>query len=142
MAKFMLYSVRNVFNPPSSSSVSGSSLNNSSINTDLHSNAELVELEKEIANKRALYQKARREYQQVTSNSQDMNSLIKEMRNALFTLRVASQSFEELGSHSLEDATATIQQHRMRLLQCMEQGKGRQRELLIQCYRNCLLMQQ
>eukprot|EP01039_Chlorochromonas_danica_P000170 gene169-179_t len=123
MAKFMLYSVRNVFNPPSSSSVSGSSNTNSSIDTDLHSNAELAELEKEIANKRALYQKARREYQQITSNSRDMNSLIKEMRNALFTLRVASQSFEELGSHSLEDATALIQQHRVRLVQCMEQGK-------------------
>eukprot|EP00981_Chlorochromonas_danica_P003435 scaffold654_cov207-Ochromonas_danica.AAC.20 len=82
-AKFMLYSVRNVFNPLSSSSVNGSSNTNSFINTDLHSKAESAELEKYIANKRALYQKARREYQQITSNSQDMNNLIKEMRKSL-----------------------------------------------------------
>lgn len=83
-----------------------------------------MEIEAQLGEAKQRYLQAQTDYVKVTTESRDMDRLIKEMRNALFTLRVASQSFEELDSQSLDEAAATIQMIKNKLEQCCEEATG------------------
>lgn len=83
-----------------------------------------MEIEAQLEEAKQRYLQAQTDYVKVTTESRDMDKLIKEMRNALFTLRVASQSFEELDSQSLDDAAVTIRMTKNKLEQYCEEATG------------------
>lgn len=131
MTKFMLYAVRNVFTPQQAQQQATAPVASSS-SSDAR-DSELDALEAQLAAMKDKAVQAERDYLTMANKCRDMDHLLKEMRNALFTLRVASQSFEELGSHNLDEAAALIQQYKLKLQQCTEQANGKASGLLAPC---------
>lgn len=131
-AKFQLYTLRNIFNPPTNinplsmtplQESSSSSNNNNNVIPDQIEDAEEIELTKTLEKLREKYLTAQGEYLHLSSECRDMDTLLKEMRNAMFNLRVALQSLEDFEILPLSDTTYMITQYQQKLQQCQQDAE-------------------
>jgi uncharacterized protein involved in exopolysaccharide biosynthesis len=129
LAKFQLYSIRNVFNssasdlPSSSSAVTQSPAPKSSSSSQI-SDAEETELDKTLLRLRNNYARLQRDYLQISTECRDMDTLLKDMRSAMFNLKVALQSLEDLEINSLSETTYIISDYQLRLKQRCSDAEG------------------
>jgi hypothetical protein len=113
MEKFRIYSARNVFAPSSQAPSSSSSTAAPSTETDAH----LLEL-------RRRYLELQAELRSVADSCRDTDALLRDMRSALFTLRVGAQAFEE-GDMDVAESMGEIAQNRNRLLELCAEANGK-----------------
>jgi hypothetical protein len=108
MDKFKLYAMRNIFVPaaPDSSKVG------------LVADEQLQQL-------REQYLSIQADLREVTDSCEDTDLLLKDMRSALFTLRVGAQAFDEVDIHPIADTVANAIQHRDKLLLLCKEANGK-----------------
>jgi hypothetical protein len=102
---------------------SSSSNNNNNAIPDQIEDAEEIELTKTLEKLREKYLMAQGEYLHLSSECRDMDTLLKEMRNAMFNLRVALQSLEDFEILPLSDTTYMITQYQQKLQQCQQDAE-------------------
>lgn len=137
LSKFCLYAVRNIFKESpdsgaiaeSSAAVNTSVLNapssSSSTNTaDLDS--EIAELDKTLDSLKRDYLKLHMDYSRITAECQDMDALIKDMRETSFSVRLRIQEMDQqMDQQSLADSTNLLNDNRARLQECSNEAEGK-----------------
>lgn len=68
--------------------------------------------------------KLQRDYLQLSTECRDMDTLLKEMRSAMFNLRVALQSLEDYEISPLSETTYMGHQYQLKLQQCIQNAQG------------------
>jgi uncharacterized protein involved in exopolysaccharide biosynthesis len=129
LAKFQLYSIRNVFNSSASDTASSSSIVTQSPASKSSSSSQVpdteeVELDKTLLRLRNNYTRLQRDYLQISTECRDMDTLLKDMRSAMFNLKVALQSLEDLEINSLSETTYIISDYQLRLKQRCNDAEG------------------
>lgn len=129
MGKFKLYSIRNIFTPsqrsgdlpvPAPVVSSSSSSANSSAKDNAHN-----EMDRTLESLRQRYIVLQKDYLQVATECRDMDALLKDMRSALFNLRVAIQSFEDYEISPLSETTNILHQYKARLRECSDDATSK-----------------
>lgn len=137
LSKFCLYAVRNIFKESpdggamaeSNSAVNTSVVNapsssSSSSTTDLDS--EIAELDRTLDALKRDYLKLHMDYSRITAECQDMDALIKDMRETSFSVRLRIQEMDQqMDQQSLADSTNLLNENRARLQECSNEAEGR-----------------
>ena len=110
MGKFRIYAMRNIFVP--SSDASSSSAPKISI----------PETDPELIALREKYLPLQSDYRSLSDSCRDTEVLLKDMRGALFTLRVGAQAFDDI--QPIAETVASITHNRNKLVEMCEQAQG------------------
>lgn len=78
----------------------------------------------ELEELRAKYWRSRRELGLLQESCRDTEAMLKDMRSALFTVRVAAQALDEADISALPEVTATLNQQRDTLTHLCNSAKG------------------
>jgi hypothetical protein len=111
MDKFRIYSMRNIFVPVAP----GASSSSSKVSTE--TDAQLSAL-------REQYLTLQAENRVLADSCRDTDLLLKDMRAALFTLRVGAQAFDDGDIQPIAETVANITQNREKLLQLCSEANG------------------
>ena len=106
--KFGSYADRNIFVLPSPTASSAASSSQSS--------SELEQLTEEVERLRAKYVTLRQNHAALSSECRNSDLLLKDMRGALFSLRLGAQALENHQVQPLMESWAAVTQHRQSLL--------------------------
>jgi hypothetical protein len=79
-------------------------------------------MDRALESLRQRYIALQRDYLQVATECRDMDALLKDMRSALFNLRVAIQSFEDYEISPLSETTNILNQYKGRLRECSDEA--------------------
>ena len=124
--KFEVYTSRNVFLPtlkPIPVSNSTAVASSGASGSRPHA-AELEVLTAEIDGLKARYLDLRAAHSRLSNECRDADLLLKDMRNAMFHLRVGSQVLDENNIQSLEDSVASLTQYRLALTKLTKTAEG------------------
>ena len=113
MNKFSVYVNRNIFVIPSEQQQPSSSLASAS-GTTKHD--EFDQLTEEIERLRAKYLSLRQTHAMLSNECRNADLLLKDMRGALFALRIGAQALENHQVQPLNEAWAIMEQHKQKLL--------------------------
>lgn len=113
LEKFKIYAMRNIFVPTSQNAESTASSSSSKIST---------ETDEELNTLRKQYLALQAEHRELADNCRDTDLLLKDMRSALFTLRVGAQAFDDI--QPIAETVANITQNREKLQQMCIEANG------------------
>lgn len=119
--KFKIYSTKNLFVAEANSN---DSTNSSSKNGSVVSDEISVKVPKDLLMLRQKYASISSEYLALVSECELMDKLLKDMRSALFTLRVGAQTFEEYGVQPIEETLASMSQQKSHLNELCKEASG------------------
>jgi len=113
LEKFEIYAARNIFVPAAPSSSQSSSSRAPSTATD-----------EQLQSLRVQYLTLQSELLGLVDSCRDTDLLLKDMRSALFTLRVGAQAFDEGDIQPIAETVANITQNREKLLKMCDDANG------------------
>ncbi len=141
MSKFSLYAVRNIFKetiaamtaadanasinestiiPPTTSASSSSSSNTADLDT------EGAQLDQTLETLKRDYLRLYQDYSRITAECQDMDALIKDMRETSFSVRLRIQEMDQqMDQQSLADSASMLKEFRGRLQECCNEADGK-----------------
>jgi hypothetical protein len=119
MDKFRIYSMRNIFVPvaPGASSSSSKAIS--------------TETDAQLAALREQYLSLQAENRVLADSCRDTDLLLKDMRAALFTLRVGAQAFDDGDIQPIAETVGNITQNREKLLQLCVEANGESIDYLL-----------
>lgn len=84
----------------------------------------LKELESKLEHLRGNYTGLQREFIQLNAECEDMDTLLKDMRAALFNLRIGIQQFDDYEVQPLNETTMALNELKNRLQQYSNEAEG------------------
>eukprot|EP01042_Synura_sphagnicola_P027613 gene27613-35642_t len=137
LSKFCLYAVRNIFKESPDSGViaeSNAAVNTSVVNAPSSSSSaantadldsEIAELDKTLDSLKRDYLNLPMDYSRITAECQDMDALIKDMRETSFSVRLRIQEMDQqMDQQSLADSTNLLNDNRARLQECSNEAEA------------------
>lgn len=127
LAKFQIYTIRNVFRNEASSSspLKKSESTSSAAATAAGDEAEIQQLNETLESMRQEFLNMHQEWSKITAECQDMDALIKDMRATSFSVRLSIQEMDQqFDSQSLADTTTAVSEQRNRLLELCKEAEG------------------